>query len=38
LWGHTKTRYRWLQKNGLQFVMLMWLANIYRVRRQAFCL
>lgn len=31
---HAKTRYRWLQKNGLQFVMLMWLANIYRMRKK----
>lgn len=37
LWQHTKVRYRWLLKNWLQYVMLMWLANIYRVRKQIFC-
>ena len=38
LWQHTKVRYRWLLKNWLQYVILMWLANIYRVRKQIFCL
>ena len=33
LWGHAKTRYRGLKKNGAQMFMLFGLANIYKVRR-----
>lgn len=31
---HRKVRYRWLMKNWLQFTMLMWLANIYKMRKK----
>lgn len=34
LWWHRKVRYRWLLKNWLQFTMLMWLANIYKMRKK----
>lgn len=33
LWGHYKTRYRGLYKNGMQMIMLMGLSNIYLVRK-----
>ena len=34
LWGHSKVRYRGLQKNGAQFFTLFALANIYLVRKK----
>lgn len=34
LWGHRKTRYRWLFKNGSQRYMLAWLCNIYMSRKK----
>jgi len=33
LWGHAKTRYRGLKKNGAQMFMLFGLANIYKLRK-----
>jgi IS5 family transposase len=33
LWGHTKTRYRGLYKNAVQFFMLLTLSNLYLLRR-----
>lgn len=34
LWGQTKARYRTLDKNNQQFVMLCGLANIFMVRKE----
>ena len=34
LWGHAKTRYRGLKKNGAQMFMLFSLANLYRHRKK----
>ena len=34
LWGHTKVRYRGLNKNLAQMYTLFGLANVFRVRRQ----
>jgi len=33
LWGHTKVRYRDIQKNLAQMYTLFGLANVFRVRR-----
>lgn len=33
-WWHRKTRYRGIFKNEMQWNMLCWLANIYKVRRK----
>lgn len=30
---HRKVRYKWLMKNCQQWYLLLWLANLYRVRR-----
>ena len=34
LWGHRKTRYRGIKKNGYQFLMLLGLSNLYMNRRK----
>jgi len=34
LWGHTKARYRGIQKNLAQMFTLFGLANVFRVRRR----
>jgi IS5 family transposase len=30
---HRKVRYKWLMKNCQQRYLLLWLANLYKVRR-----
>lgn len=32
LWWHRKVHYKWIHKNELQWYMLCWLANLYKVR------
>lgn len=34
LWGHCKTRYKGLAKNGAQFYILACLFNLYRIRKK----
>jgi IS5 family transposase len=34
LWGHTKTRYKGLLKNGLQLKMLIGLSGLYLIRKK----